>query len=242
MSEANALVGEFGGWTTQARDEKLRGLLRVIRHFEPLSFEFSVSREQHDRLLRPVSPRGLANAHFTCCFGIISSVLRFVAESKQEVPVEFIFDEQRGVSDDIELFIDYMMRNVLRDARRLIKGRPSFKNDRQFLPLQAADMLAWHLRREHEMFGRTGGLPMADNLRSADGHLMAAVDETMIKSWASQFSVMPGVSALQGPKQWQRIKRQIVRLNSQGWLPPHGTRWKNAYHRVSERLTRLFRR
>ena len=47
-------------------------------------------------------------------------------------------------------------------ARRLINGKPTFESDAQVLPLQAADMLAWNLRREHEACQPPATLPMAD--------------------------------------------------------------------------------
>jgi hypothetical protein len=83
MSEANALAGQFEGWTDSARNEKLRGLARVINHFNPLSFEFSVSREDYYRHVRPVAPRGLGNPHFVCCFGVVSGVARHVEFKKR---------------------------------------------------------------------------------------------------------------------------------------------------------------
>ena len=174
MAEANGLRGQFGGWSAGARDEKLRGLTRVIRHFKPLSFEMSISREQFYRLVKLVSPRGLASPHFQCTFGVISIVSRFAAEHRGNVPIDFIFDDQEGVSSDVALFFDEMIRSLPRRARRLINAKPTFRNDIEVLPLQAADMLAWHLRREYETCLSPATLPMADLLRDERGHLMSA--------------------------------------------------------------------
>lgn len=122
MSEANALAGQFEGWTESARNEKLRGLARAISHFKPLSFEFSVSREDYYRYVRPVAPRGLGNSHFVCCFGVVSGVARYVESQKVKIPIQFIFDQQTGVSDDMALFFDHMKRNLPKGAGRLISG------------------------------------------------------------------------------------------------------------------------
>ena len=242
MSEANALDGQFNGWSIATRDEKLNGLARVINHFQPLSFHFSVSREQYYRILKPVSPRGLGNPHFTCCFGIVSMLARHIADQGVRVPIEFIFDEQSGVSDDMALFFDYMKNNIPKRARQLILRSPAFRDDKVFLPIQAADMLAWHVRREHENGGSMGSLPMASHLRSPEGHLFSAIEEKNIRSWAEQFSELPSMNELRGPKQWRNLKVEITNLLAQGYIPPHGTKWKNARHQMQELLSRLFNR
>jgi hypothetical protein len=87
MSEANAFVGQFTGWTTDDRDEKLRGLIRVIKHFEPMSFEFSVSREEYYREVKPAAPRGIGNPHFACCLQVVFGLAQYVDSEKVTVPM-----------------------------------------------------------------------------------------------------------------------------------------------------------
>ena len=56
MAEAQNLRDQFDwrkGWTEEKRDEKLRGLARVIRHFNPISFQMSIDRRV--ALVRPKS-------------------------------------------------------------------------------------------------------------------------------------------------------------------------------------------
>ena len=239
MSEANALDGQFAGWATAARDEKLRGLVRVINHFKPLSFEFSVSREEYYRQVKPVAPRGLGNPHFVCCVGVVFGLARYVDSEKVKIPIDFIFDQQTGVSDDFVLFIDHMKTSLGKGARRLIAST-TFADDKQFLPIQAADMLAWHLRREREVGGPMGSLAGADLLRNPNGHLMSEIGEANIKSWSEHFSKLPNIDQMQGPRQWRNLKGEITRLSSLGFVPPHGSRWKNALYATRERIARLF--
>jgi hypothetical protein len=235
MSEANAFAGQFAGWAIAARDEKLCGLIRVINHFEPMSFEFSLSREEYYRHVKPVAPRGLGNPHFVCCLHVLFGLARFADSEKVNVPIDFIFDQQTGVSDDLALFMDHMKKSLPRGARKLIASI-AFEDDKQFLPIQAADMLAWHLRREHE-----GGapLPAADLVRSS-AHLVSEIGEATIKSWSEQFSKLPNIDEMQGPAQWRNLKGEVTRLSSLGYIPPHGTRWKNALYATRERIARLF--
>jgi hypothetical protein len=237
MSEANAFDGQFAGWTTSARDEKLRGLIRVINHFEPMSFEFSVSREEYYRDVKPVAPRGIGNPHFACCLQVVFGLAQYADSEKVTVPIDFIFDQQTGVSDDLALFLDYMKRNLPKSARKLIAS-VAFEDDKQFLPIQAADMLAWHLRREHE-----SGAPLraAGLLCNRKGHLVAKFDETSMKSISVQYSKLANIDQMQGPGQWRNLKAEIRRQSSLGFVPPHGSRWKNALYAARERMAGVFR-
>ena len=150
MAEANGLRDQFAGWEPEERDEKLNGLVRVVRHFKPLSFEVSVPRKQFNSLVKSVAPRGLGNPHFVCAFGIVSILSRFAAGAHADMPIRFIFDRQNEISGDVHTFFHQMISKLPRQAQELISGIPNFEDDKEIKPLQAADMLAWHVRREHE--------------------------------------------------------------------------------------------
>jgi hypothetical protein len=240
MVEANSLRGEFDGWTAEARTEKLRGLARVIRHFKPLlSFEVSVSRDQYYQLVRPVAPRALGNPHFVSSFCVLSSVARCSQRRGATTPIKFVFDEQDGVSADLGLFFATMSLGLPRKARALISGMPAFENDKLFPPLQAADMLAWHIRREYEQLASEGRLGMADLLRNADGHLISSIDKTYLQSWAEKFGRMPGVSGTQSKSQWRALKKEMAQLSATGFVPPYGSRWRNMTYPLRRRLAQL---
>jgi hypothetical protein len=237
MAEAQNLRDQFQGWSEADRDEKMHGLARVVRHFAPFSFQFSIDRTRYYELVKPVSPRGFGNPHFIASFGIISGLVRFASEHKLKTPIDFIFDEQDGVDADIGLFFEYMTKQLPRAARRLITHTPIFRNDKDFSPLQAADMLAWHIRREHEFREAPHTLPMADLLRCEKGHLVSELPEPIMVSWSKQ----TGLDQFKSKKQWRDIKREIVRLSSLGFILPYGSRWKNVSRQLRCGLARLFR-
>jgi hypothetical protein len=236
MSEANAFAGQFAGWTVDARDEKVHGLIRVINHFEPMSFEFSVSREEYYRDVKPAAPRGIGNPHFACCLHVVFGIAQYVDSENVRVPVDFIFDQQTGVSDDLELFLDYMKRNLPKSAQKLI-ATVVFEDDKQFVPIQAADMLAWHLRRERE-----SGVPMpaAAQLCNRSGHLVSEFDAAKMKSVSRHLSKLANIDQMQGPGQWRNLKAEIRHQTSLGFIPPHGTRWKNTLYGARDRIVRAF--
>lgn len=243
MVEANGLRGQFGGWGADARNKKLRSLARVINHFQPLSFQFTINRGEFFRVLKPVSPRGLGNPHFTCSFSVIAGVARYVAGERVKVPIEFIFDEQEGVDTDLIILFHEMVKKLPRSARKLISGVPVFRNDKDTPPLQAADMLAWHLRREHdERVVQPNALPMADLLRNANGHLMSHIDDNHIQSWADYDSRQEGVALLQSKRQWQKFKHTMSQFAAAGLIPPRGNYLRHLLFRFRIRILSVFAR
>jgi len=228
MAEANHLSGQFTGWTIKARQEKLLGFVRVIQHFKPQSFEFSVSRDHYFKLVKPNAPRGISNPHFPCVLSVVMGLAQFCAENKHPTPVEFIFDKQDEVEAEFRLFFSHMIKDLPVKARRLISGAPRFECDREIVPLQAADMLAWHLRRHHE--GHAKEEPLLGLMTTREGHLVGDIGEGVLRSWGEKFRGMPVVSQLKGRRQWREVKAEIIRLSELGYVPPHGTKWKNFVH------------
>lgn len=90
-----------------------------------------------------------------------------------------------------------MIKALPTDARALLSDAPWFKSDRekQFMPLQAADMLAWHVRREHEYSDKP--LPLANELWNPHGHLIGEIPDDMIQGWADHHKMQPGLPFVQ---------------------------------------------
>lgn len=240
MAEAQNRRDQFSGWEQTAIDEKLRGLARVIRHFNPFSFELSVSRREYAQMVSPGAPRGLATPYFPCVLAVVSSVTQYLhEEGVRDVKVDFVFDEQQGVSDDIALAFPWMLERLHSGAQKLVNSHPIFRDDKLYVPLQAADMLAWHIRREHE----TGAeLPLLEEfLRKPGQHLMSELSPELLRQWAAMDAQHTVIHSLKSKGKWQRFRKEAVTLLASGFRPPHGTRWKNFVHGASERIARLFR-
>lgn len=220
-SEAYNLSGEFyhkKGWTEATRNAKVQLLASVIKHYRPLSFEFSINRQIFEDELKPVSPYGLGAPHFAMCFAVVAGIANYAAQEGITTPIEFIFDEQQGVDADIDEFFSYMKEKLPLESRRLIAELLCFKNDKdnRYLPLQAADLLAWHRRREHEI-GDT--LPVSRDLLNDAGHLVQEIPDTMLRSWAEHHRQLPNVEMMRTKGQWRKLKTEIKRLKASGIDP-----------------------
>lgn len=180
------------------------------------------------------------------CFAVVAGVARYAAEAGIDTPIEFIFDEQEGVDDDIRTFFSHLKKGLPVQAQNLIDGVPFFKNDRdkRYMPLQAADLLAWHVRREHE----TGkALPRTRDLLNDSGHLTQQIPDRVVRAWARHHAALPGTPLIQSKGQWRQAKKEIKRLIARGIDPskisgpgvyyPEGTPW---LARSLDKVMRLF--
>jgi hypothetical protein len=210
---------QFDGWEASMRDAKIANLAEIIWAFKPFSFHFSLNRKLFEEALKPVSPYGFGRPHYQACFVVMSGVARSAAAAGITTPIEFIFDQQDGVDDDVRFFFTDMIKALPSDARALISDAPWFKSDRdkQFMPLQAADMLAWHVRREHEYPDKP--LPLMKKLWHPEGHLVGDVPDEIILNWADHHKKQSGLSSVQSKGQWDKFIRESKRLRAAGVDP-----------------------
>lgn len=223
MVEANGLRGQFAGWTRGVRDQKLEDLAKVLDRFRPTrTFDISISRAEYERYVSPASPRGLSTPYFAITFGAVSAVARHLASEGVITPVRFVFDEQNGVDTDVALFFDHMVENLDPVSRGLIKMPIGYGDDMRNLPLQAADMLAWHIRRQREGNKDATITRRAEYIRS-DTHIEARVPTEMLVSWGAAFSqVLPILQALKKKGEWQRFQMVAEQAKRNGYKPPRG--------------------
>ena len=238
MVEASNRRGEFRGWKEEDINNKLKGFARVIRHFQPISFEFSASRKAFSDLLAPHSPRNLSDPYFACNFGIVSMLSRYYANAGSKIPIEFIFDQQDGVDASVDLFFEEMAQNLPKRARHLIHNKPLFRNDKAVKPLQAADMLAWHLRREHEdatLLKRE----LTSLIRDQETHLVSGIPDETVAKWSESLRQLPGLQQLRTKNQWSKFRRHLIEQKNLGYVPPYGSTWKNLLYRARKGLSRF---
>lgn len=189
------------------RDKKLQKLAAVVTTLSPFPYYVSVSKVAFARLFQPHAPYGLAKPHFTCVFTVAAAIVRHLeSEGIMDAKVEFIFDRQDEVSADIGLLFDDMLSNLSPKARAMVADAPRFLDDRDYLPLQAADMFAWCLRREHEQYPVP--LPLAKALR---GHewIGTTIEADFLVRLAKAFKTMPGVPLLQTKAEWKGTRKEI---------------------------------
>lgn len=166
MNDAMTLSGEFRWWREDARDEKV-GLLRaIIDEYATASIACSVRPDQLERVFAGYNiPKQLLSPYSFLLHCLMQEIARRQKKLGLNEKIDFIFDDQvmeKGkIIDGWELF-----KKASRAPRELIGDVPSFKNDQDIMPLQAADMNAWLVRRriQNAILG-SGPIPMPPNRR-----------------------------------------------------------------------------
>jgi uncharacterized protein DUF3800 len=172
--------------------------------------------------LAPVAAGGLKNPYFVCFWGVINATARYHEELElPETSVDFIFDEQGGIGDDAVLCYRWLKETENPSIRHLLGSTPIFRDDKKVVALQAADMLAWHVRRDHER----GGLEdktVYDLLTNRGVGLH--VDRATLEGLAKRMARVPGVKRIQTKSEWREARRNIRAYEQAGGAPP-STHW-----------------
>jgi hypothetical protein len=147
-SEAFRLAGQFRGWSEAKRDAKVIRLISLIRKYSPLSVTLAVNGKAFDAILR-ASKGSLKNVYPLAIAAITTKVLSYRADQPTIEKLDFVFDQgMLSREADFEQAFKEMMTSLPARATNLIGKRPHMEDDLEFLPLQAADLLAAYVRQK----------------------------------------------------------------------------------------------
>jgi uncharacterized protein DUF3800 len=149
--------GQFYGWSDHDRDAKLIELGRIIKDHVMYGVRVVLYWDDY-QTVRAKYPNYQVEPYTILYHNLmISSILRKI-DLDIDDPIKFIFDQQgafgkraRGTFDDA-----VSMSTIPSFFLRHIAGPPNFEDDKDFLPLQSADLLAWQTRRfcdDHSLDG-----------------------------------------------------------------------------------------
>jgi hypothetical protein len=88
----------------------------------------------------------LSNPYVLAIRAITDLTTQYQHELGIHEPVEFIFDE-RGEKKHVRAGWEVYEQTIAPHLKARLVGEPRFEKDTEFLPLQAADLIAWHVRQ-----------------------------------------------------------------------------------------------
>jgi hypothetical protein len=176
MSEAESLKKQFDrskGWTEQSRDKKIDVLIDIINAYDLFQGSCEVSVEDYDATVGAAIGgkrfKGVYEDPYVYLFiGVVAlfssmehrweHAMRGVASDALVIfgdgihtgddpqPVDFVFDEGKRLTDrSARTHYEESLKPL--DVFRGKLGSVDFRNDNEFMPLQAADLSAWQRRR-----------------------------------------------------------------------------------------------
>jgi hypothetical protein len=131
------------------RWERAAAFYRVVEQYAAAFVAVAVELKPLARAAREagIPEWRLTNPYIFAHRAILDATLQYQREIGINEPVDFIFDtfgQERFIREGWELFAATRPPEL----QPLLGRTPRFESDDEFLPLQAADMLAWHAR-EH---------------------------------------------------------------------------------------------
>lgn len=135
------------------RDFRLREFYRIVSAhvLGGVSIVLPIAEFKAAIVARPEVPRQQKNKHFFLMYNLMHDLLRSSEHLGLDEPIDFVFDNQSRGKEQIFHAWESFSKGAPIPKRRL-GNAPSFSDDKEVLPLQAADFLAWAVRRNAVKF------------------------------------------------------------------------------------------
>jgi hypothetical protein len=166
MSHAGSLNEQFSparGWDRPMRDARLAKFVEVARSYPIYRTSVAVDKalfSEHIAGLDLPNPRPTAKDPYYLAFhNLVTGLPLLQAGNIKSVPkdgkIDFIFDYQCKTGIRASAAWEDVKTNVLPrlkmdgvpDVMPFLGSPPIFRDEKEFLPLQAADLYVWHVRR-----------------------------------------------------------------------------------------------
>jgi len=153
-SEAESLRsdGQWAGVSKDARNRRIDRFINVIGKFANRAFHVRVMQTDYNEVIKPYIPEKWDNAYFFLFIGFMAAATSVEKYAGIGQPIEFVFDlscEKRIQKPSLRLY------GQCADLPQF-GGRVHniyYEDEKKSLPIQAADLLAWQIRRRFSVEG-----------------------------------------------------------------------------------------
>lgn len=141
-------LSPFMGMPSNDAKEKLEAVVSVIeRHAHQIAGTQSIiTWDCFTHALSDADKTLLQSPYYFCLTGIVDGCRQILRDMNREAPISFVLDERRDVSELVHRAWNVTKGGSPEDAA--IMGSITFADDKKCWPLQCADLVAWHARRE----------------------------------------------------------------------------------------------
>ena len=147
MKEAHGLRGEFKGWRVEDRDARVMEFADVIKQTERAIGITSAIFWEDFRQVCAEFPDVPLHPYDMLFHGSMAVLHGYCRRNGVKEKIDFVLDEQgkwaeravRAYESSLPIFTD--------EEKQLMGKLPIHSSDKEFLPLQAADLIAWQTRR-----------------------------------------------------------------------------------------------
>jgi hypothetical protein len=163
MREAMSLTGQFDGWDERDRDARLRQFWAITKKYVDYGVVSLVEDAPYQAAFRGKLSKTFDHSYFYVVTRLMMRTLsREGVIERRDAKVSFVFDQQElGQKREILSWWEYMkLASPIADEvfgplslkwHKHVGRAPAWKDEKELVALQAADMLAWVARRNCEV-------------------------------------------------------------------------------------------
>jgi hypothetical protein len=161
--------GQFFGWSTAERDEKVRNLARIINRYVKIVTWSIIDLEAHAQTWAKRLPKPNSDPYFWPFQNTILATCFTLWDAGVREKFEVIFDNNLIFGTRAKAWYPMVREvGVVREpeASTILPADTLFRDDIDFVPLQAADLYAWTLRKANNDPSYTEFHWLLDELRN----------------------------------------------------------------------------
>jgi hypothetical protein len=144
----HAKKGEFVGCTLDQMEAKLLPLANIIKQYQPIALTCHAEWAEYEKFKNHSKlAKFVPNPYKVLFYEIIKIMYGFGKRKNNLLQVDFVFDRQGPVGTEACSWYEEFKAALPPTAKPFFGATPRFEDDTKVLPLQAADMFAWYLRR-----------------------------------------------------------------------------------------------
>ena len=143
-------AAQFRNMSKQEAHKKFDALVSVLEKYGKLLIwiESTITQDMFNCGLSEEWRNIFKSPYSLCVIGIIKGC-RDLMDRIGTFKLDFTFDEQVGLDRLIQQSWNPLRRHLPPEYAKFMLKTPDFENDKTCVPLQCADLLAWHVRRDY---------------------------------------------------------------------------------------------
>jgi hypothetical protein len=178
MRQAFAKQGPFKGLNTEDIDQRVTKFIEIIKSYAMVRVSTTIDKRGYDQFIKGKLdiPSEIDSPYFWCFYQLIYAIIVYQRRHEWNTRIDFIFDEIGKLGPETIRWYPLLKKLATPAAKPYIGSPPIFRDDEQFLPLQAADLYAWLVRRKlYE--NKTICMPMLRELK--EFHNMQCIERSL---------------------------------------------------------------
>jgi len=148
MDEAEGLNEQFFGFSAAERDKKIKDLCHLIATPEITVLDLTVELDDFLKIWAPHLGRPAREPYFLPFQMVHVSIAYELLEQGYTDRCEVFFDENKIFGPRAKAWYPVMRHSFPEEIQGILPVEPFFRDDKEILPLQAADLTAW-IQRTH---------------------------------------------------------------------------------------------